>query len=72
VVTVVDTAAAMLHTLAGMVPAATSGADIAAVAFSRADMAAVSGTAVGGVTALVRAGDGRTLTASTCGPAINS
>jgi hypothetical protein len=41
--------AATLHTLAGMVPGATSGADIAAVAFSLVDMVAVSGTADGGL-----------------------
>jgi hypothetical protein len=63
----VDMAAATLPTLGDMVPVATSEVDIAAVAFSRADMAAVSGTADGGAMALVRAGNGRTLTASTCG-----
>jgi hypothetical protein len=46
--------------------------DMVLVAISRADMAAASGTGGGGVTALVRAGDGQTLTASTCGSAINS
>jgi hypothetical protein len=71
--TVVDMAAATLHTLAAMVLVATSGTDIAAaVAFSLVDTVAVSGTADGGVTALVPAGDGQTLTASTCGSAISS
>jgi hypothetical protein len=37
---------------------------------SRVDTTAISGTAVGGITALVRAGYGRTITACTCGPAI--
>ncbi len=66
-----DMAAATLLTLGGMDPAATSEVDIAA-AFSRVDMAAVSGTADGGVMALVHAGNGQTLTASMCGSAINS
>jgi hypothetical protein len=34
------------------------------------DTVAISGTAVGGTTALARAGYGQTITASTCGPAI--
>jgi hypothetical protein len=67
----VDMAAATLPTLGGMVPVATSEVDIAA-AFSRVDMLAVSGTADGGVMASVRAGNGRTLTPSMCGSAINS
>jgi hypothetical protein len=37
---------------------------------SQADTTAISGTAVGGITALARAGYGRTITASTCGRAI--
>jgi hypothetical protein len=68
---VADMAAATLPTLGGMDPVATSELDIAA-AFSRVDMAAVSGTADGGVMALVRAGDGQTPTASMCGSAIDS
>src|SRR5215469_10594558 len=36
----------------------------------RADTTAISGTAVGGITALVRAGCGRTITATMCGRAI--
>jgi hypothetical protein len=71
VVTLADMAAATLPTLGGMVPVATSEVDIA-VAFSRVDMAAVSGTANGGLMALVHAGNGQTLTASMCGSAINS
>jgi hypothetical protein len=71
VVTVADMVAATLPTLGGMVPVAISEVDIAA-AFSRVDMAAVSGTADGGVMALVHAGNGQTLTASMCGSAINS
>jgi hypothetical protein len=43
--------------------------DIEAMYTSRVDTTAISGTAVGGITALVRAGYGRTITASTCGPA---
>src|SRR6266850_2434543 len=39
---------------------------------SRSDTTDTSGTAVGGITALARAGYGRTITASTCGPAIKS
>jgi hypothetical protein len=68
---VADMAAATLPTLGGMDPVATSEVDIAA-AFSRVDMAAVSGTADGGVMALVHAGNGPTFTASMCGSAINS
>jgi hypothetical protein len=37
---------------------------------SRVDTAAISGTAAGGITALARAGDGLTFTASTFGCAI--
>src|SRR6202030_4669224 len=37
---------------------------------SQVDTAAISGTAVGGITALARAGYGRNITASTCGSAI--
>jgi hypothetical protein len=37
---------------------------------SQVGIAVISGTAVGGITALVRAGYGRTITASTCGHAI--
>ena len=69
---VVVMAAATLHTLAGMVPVATLEVGTAAVVFLLVDMAAVSGTADGGVTALVLAGNGHTLMASTCGSAINS
>jgi hypothetical protein len=66
-------AAATLPTSVGTVRVATSEVDIAAaVAFSLVDMVAASGTADGGVTALVRAGNGQTLTANTCGSAINS
>jgi hypothetical protein len=54
----------------GMAPVYTSRLDIAPVHLSRVDTAAISGMAVGGITALARAGYGRTLTASTCGPAI--
>jgi hypothetical protein len=52
-----------------MDPVRTSGMDIEAMYTSRVDTTAISGTAVGGITALVRAGYGRTFTASTCGPA---
>jgi hypothetical protein len=62
-----DTAAA---TLRGMVRVVTSQVNIAA-AFSRVDMTAVSGTADGGVMALVHAGNGQTPTASTFGSVIN-
>ena len=51
-------------------PVHTSRLDIETVHTSRLDTAAISGTAVGGITALARAGYGRTMTASTCGPAI--
>jgi len=51
-------------------PVHTSRLDIETVHTSRLDTAAISGTAVGGITALARAGYGRTITASTCGPAI--
>jgi hypothetical protein len=37
---------------------------------SRVDTAAISGTAAGGITALARAGDGLTFTASTFGCAV--
>jgi hypothetical protein len=53
----------------GMGRAYTSGLDFVAV-YLRADTDAISGTAVGGITASARAGYGRTITASTCGPAI--
>ncbi len=53
-----------------MDPVRTSGMDIEAMYTSRVDTTAISGTAFGGITALVRAGYGRTITASTCGPAI--
>jgi hypothetical protein len=53
-----------------MDPVRTSRMDIEAIYTSRVDTTAISGTAVGGITALVRAGYGRTITASTCGPAI--
>src|SRR6267378_240229 len=43
--------------------------DIAPTHLSPADTAAISGMAVGGITALARAGYGRTTTVSTCGPA---
>src|SRR6266436_6736660 len=52
-----------------MDPVHTSRLDIETVYTSRVDTAAISGTAVGGITALARAGYGRTFTASTCGPA---
>jgi hypothetical protein len=64
--------AATLPALEGMDPVATSKVDIVAAAFSRVDMAAVSGTADGGVKALLRPGNGRPLTASACGSVINS
>jgi hypothetical protein len=51
-------------------PVRTSGLDIETVHTSRLDTVAISGTAVGGITALARAGYGLTITASTCGPAI--
>jgi hypothetical protein len=51
-------------------PVHTSRLDIETVHTSRLDTAAISGTAVGGITALARAGHGRNITASTCGPAI--
>jgi hypothetical protein len=50
----------------------TSRLDIETVHTSRLDTTATSGTAVGGITALARAGYGRTITASTCGPAIKA
>ena len=53
-------------------PVRTSRLDIETVHTSRLDTAATSGTAVGGITALARAGYGRTITASTCGPAIKA
>ena len=53
-------------------PVHTSRPDIETVHTSRLDTAAISGTAVGGITALARAGYGRTITASTCGPAIKA
>jgi hypothetical protein len=51
-------------------PVHTSRLDIETVHTSRSDTTATSGTAVGGITALAPAGFGRTITASTCGPAI--
>jgi hypothetical protein len=54
-----------------MDPVRTSGMDIEAMYTSRVDTTAISGTAVGGITALVRAGYGRTITASMCGLATN-
>jgi hypothetical protein len=53
-------------------PVHTSRLDIETVHTSRSDTTATSGTAVGGITALARAGYGRTITASTCGPAIKA
>jgi hypothetical protein len=53
-------------------PVHTSRLDIETVHTSRLDTTAISGTAVGGITALARAGYGRTITASTCGPAIKA
>jgi hypothetical protein len=53
-----------------LAPGGHFGADIAAVAFSPVDMVAVSGRAMVGLRRC--AGDGQTLTASTCGSAINS
>jgi hypothetical protein len=44
--------------------------DIAPVHSSRVDTAGISGTAVGGITALVLAGYGQTITASMYGPVI--
>jgi hypothetical protein len=38
---------------------------------SPADIVAISGTAVGGITVSARAGYGPTITVSTCGPATN-
>jgi hypothetical protein len=72
VVTVADMGAATLPTLGGMAPVATSEVDIAAAVFSRVDMAAVCGTTDGGIMAWVPVGNGQTLTANTCGSAINS
>ncbi len=54
----------------GMDPVYTSPLDIAPARMSRVDTAAISGMAVGGITALARAGYGRTFTVSTCGGAI--
>jgi hypothetical protein len=65
-----------LHTLhpdmlwSDLDPVRTSRLGIEAMNTSRVDTAAISGTAVGGITALARAGYGRTFTASTCGRAI--
>lgn len=53
----------------GMDRAYTSDLDFMAV-YSRVDTGPISGTAVGGITASARAGYGRTITVSTCGPAI--
>jgi len=53
-------------------PVRTSRLDIETVHTSRLDTTAISGTAVGGITVLARAGYGRTITASTCGPAIKA
>ena len=53
-------------------PVHTSRLDIETVHTSRLDTTAISGTAVGGITVLARAGYGRTITASTCGPAIKA
>src|SRR5258708_24321690 len=53
-----------------MDPVHTSRLDIETVHTSRLDTAATSGTAVGGITALARAGYGRTITASPWGPGI--
>jgi hypothetical protein len=50
----------------------TSRLDIETMHTSRLDTTAISGTAVGGITALARVGYGRTITASTCGPAIKA
>ena len=44
--------------------------DLEPVLSSQVDTVAISGTAVGGTTALARAGYGQTITASTCGHAI--
>src|SRR6266478_2966964 len=56
----------------GLDPVRTSRLDIEPVHTSQVDTAAISGTAVGGITALARAGYGQTFTASTCGPAIKA
>jgi hypothetical protein len=67
-----------LHTLrpdmlsSDLDPVRTSRLDIGAMNTSLADTAAISGTAVGGITALARAGGGRTFTASTFGCAIKA
>jgi hypothetical protein len=53
-------------------PVHTSRLDIETVHTSHSDTTATSGTAVGGITALARAGYGRTIMASTCGPAIKA
>jgi hypothetical protein len=53
-----------------MDPVHTSRLVIGPMHTSQVDTAAISGTAVGGITALARAGYGRNITASTCGSAI--
>jgi hypothetical protein len=52
-----------------MDPVRTSGMDIEAMYTSRVDTTAISGAAVGGITALAPAGYGLIITASTCGHA---
>jgi hypothetical protein len=47
----------------------TSGLHFTGAHSARVDTGGISGVAVGGTTALARAGYGRTITASTCGPA---
>jgi hypothetical protein len=53
-----------------MAPVYTLPLDIDPAHLSRVDTAAISGMAVGRITASARAGYGRTLTVSMCGPAI--
>jgi hypothetical protein len=53
-----------------MDPVRTSRLDIGPMYTSQVDTAGISGTAVGGITALARAGYGRNITASTSGSAI--
>jgi hypothetical protein len=55
-----------------MDPAHTSRLAIGPMYTSQVDTAAISGTAVGGITALARVGYGRNITASTCGSAIKA
>src|SRR5215471_17082278 len=53
----------------GVDPPFTSGRGFTGAHSACVDTGGISGMAVGGITALARAGYGRTITASTCGPA---